>query len=237
MPHKQERIEKIIKAIYKKWKSAFGISTEEHPDEEAIACFLEDRLSRQEKEDIKAHLINCDACAEVATLQMKIGIAPEREVFPAMIAYVKDLVRSKEIAPVLDILLKLRDDILEILNTTGDVLVGQELMAVSILRSRRIKEFKDEVLISKDFKDIRVEARIKNKHGKAFNLAVTVKDNATHELMRDLRVTLFKGNKRIESCLVDSGKVLFENVLLGRYKVQIAAKERKLAFILLDIKR
>ncbi|MCK9602931.1 MAG: zf-HC2 domain-containing protein [Candidatus Omnitrophica bacterium] len=237
MPHKQERIEKLIKVIYKKWKSAFGISTQEHPDEEAIACFLEDRLSRQEKEEMKAHLVNCDACAEVATLQMKIGIVLEREVFPSMIAYVKDLVRSKEIAPVLDILLKLRDDILEILNTTGDVLVGQELMAVSILRSRRIKEFKDEVLISKDFKDVRVEARIKNKHGKAFSLAVTVRNNTTRELMRDLRVTLFKGNKRIESYLVDSGKVIFEDVLLGRYKVQIASKERKLAFILLDIKR
>lgn len=235
MSGEQARIEKLIQGVYKKWKNASQGPEAGHPDEETIACFLEGRLSGQEEEDIKTHLISCDVCAESLAFQLSSGRVPERGVPPALLAYVKDLVRQKEATPVLDILLKIKDNFLEILNTTGDVLVGQELMAVSILRSRRIKEFKDEVLVLKEFQDIRVEARIKNEQGKAFSLAVTVKDKTSQKLMRDLRITLFRQDKKLKSHLTDSGRAVFRHVLLGKYKVEIATRQRKLALILLDI--
>ncbi len=122
------------------------------------------------------------------------------------------------------------------MHTSGDILVGQELMPAPILRSHKIKDFKDEVIILKDFRDIRVEAKIENKGTKAFNLTIRVKDKQTQKIIKDLRVTLIKDDLELESYVADTGVVTFEHVLLGKYTVKIANLENNLASILLDIR-
>ena len=114
--------------------------------------------------------------------------------------------------------------------------MGREFLPAPILRSRNIKEFKDEVTILKDFKDIRVELKLENKGRQAFDLTVIVKEKETQKTIKDLRVTLLKQDLELESYLNDSGKVIFENILLGRYTVEILKLEAKLAAILIDIK-
>jgi hypothetical protein len=93
------------------------------------------------------------------------------------------------------------------------------------------------VTILKDFKDIRVEVKLENKGGQAFDLTVLVKDKQTHCVIKDLRVTLLKDDLELESYLTDSKKVIFEHVLAGRYTVEISNIETKIASIVLDIKR
>jgi hypothetical protein len=136
---------------------------------------------------------------------------------------------------VLEIVLKLKEKTLELLRTTGDVLVGQELVPAPV-RSRQIKDFKDEVTILKDFKDVRVEIKIENKLARAFTLVAMVKDKHTSRVIKDLRVTLIKDELELESYLSDSGKAVFEHVLLGKYTVQIATVENQIYQILLDIR-
>ena len=122
------------------------------------------------------------------------------------------------------------------MNTTGDILVGQEFVPAPVLRSRKAKDFKDEVTILKDFKDIRVEVKIENKVGEAFDLTVLVKEKESQKVIKDLRVTLLRGDLELESYLNDPGKVIFENVLLGKYTIEISTLESKLASVLLEIK-
>jgi hypothetical protein len=55
-------------------------------------------------------------------------------------------------------------------------------------------------------------------------------------LIKDLRVTLIRDDTELESYLSDSGKVVFEHVLLGKYMVEISNIENKLAMIEIDIK-
>ena len=153
-----------------------------------------------------------------------------------MLKYVKNLVRPEDKPPILEIILKLKEKALELLNTTGDILVGQELVPAPVLRSRQMKDFKDEVTILKDFKDIRVEVKIENKHGEFFNVTVMVKEKETQKVIKDLRVCLLKDELELESYLNDAGKVTFEHILLGKYTVEISTLENKLASILLDIK-
>lgn len=207
-----------------------------HPDEETMVCFLEDRLSGQEKEQIIAHLIGCEECMELIATQLRLTLLEDRRVPEELFSAVKNLVSAGEnkIQP-LEIILKFKEKFLEIINTTGDCLVGQELMPLPVLRSRKLKDFKDEVTILKDFKDIRVEAKVENKAG-AFNLTVTVKEKISQKFIQDLRITLLKDNLELESYHTDLGKVTFEHVLLGKYTVEISTIEEKLASILLDIK-
>lgn len=231
-----DKLERLIKMIYKNWKSESKGEQASHPDEETLVCFLEGRLPQEENELIKTHLISCDRCAEIFAIQTKLKIGEERQVPLELVERVKNLVSLKDTTPILEILLRLKEKVLELINTTGDVLVGQELMPAPVLRSRRIKEFKDEVIILKDFQDIRVEVKIENKLGQEFNVAVTIKEKQTQEIIKYLRVALFKDDLELESYLSESGRVTFEHVLLGKYTVEISNPSEKLALILLDIK-
>lgn len=232
----QDKLERLIKMVYKKWKSDSIQAHQLHPDEETLVCFLEGRLTERENDQIKSHLISCDDCAERVALQISLKEIEAKELPQELLPRIKDLVRPLEFPSMLEIILRLKEKVLEILHTTGDVLVGQELVPAPVLRSRQIKDFKDEVNILKDIQDIRVEIKIENKGGQAFNLIIKVRQKQTQEIIKDLRVTLLKDDLELESYLADSGTVTFEHVLLGKYKVEISTLENKLASILLDIK-
>lgn len=232
----QDKLERLIKMVYKQWKKEMPRVEGPHPDEETFVCFLEGRLSRQEEARIKAHLVSCDNCVEILAIQAKLKVSEIEQVPKGLIEGVKNLVKQEDKSLVLEIILRVKEKVLEILNTTGDVLVGQELVPAPILRSRKPKDFKDEVTILKDFKDIRVEVKIENKGTKAFSLTVLAKEKETQKIIKDLRVTLLKDDLELESYLADIGSVTFEHVLLGKYTVEISTLESKLASILLDIK-
>jgi hypothetical protein len=231
-----EKIDKLIKIVYKKWKSKIIQLPKVHPDEEALACFLEGKLGPKETEAVKAHLISCDNCAQAIVTQIKLEDIERRDVPEELLARVKDLVTKSSAPDILEIILRLKEKVTEILKTTGDILVGQELVPAPVLRSRQIKDFKDEVTILKDFKDFRVEIKIENKKAQAFNLEVRIKEKKTQGIMKDLRVTLIKDDVELESYFSDSGRVTFEHVLLGKYTIQISQIDNKVASILLDIK-
>jgi len=230
------KLEKLIGVVYKKWKADQSPSQESHPDEEEIACFLENKLSAQDSKHIKMHLISCARCAEVVSVQLKLKTIETKEIPEDLLMRVKDLVSSADMPSILEIFLKLKEKALELLSTTGDVVVGQEVVPESILRSRKKKDFKDEITILKDFQNIRIEAKIENKLGQAFSLTLIVKEKDTQKIIKDLRVTLIKDDLELESYLTSAGTVIFEHVLLGKYTVEISSVESKLASVLLDVK-
>lgn len=232
----QDRLEKLIRLVYKGWKADQSNKEREHPDEETLACFIEGKLTKEESDIIKEHLIICDNCAEAVALNLSAGTTETKEVPEEMLNRLKNSLVSQCEPSVLEIILRLKEKALEMINTTGDVLVGLELVPAPVLRSRSIKDFKDEVTILKDFKDIRVEVKVENKGGQVFNLNILVRQKQTLETIKDLRVTLIKDDVELESYLTDSGTVIFEHVLFGKYTVEISAIDNKLASILLDIK-
>jgi len=232
----QIKLEKLIKLAYTRWKAGNCQMHKSHPDEEMLASFLEGRLNAQESRDIKLHLLSCDSCARGFATNFCLNNGLDNEVPQELIARMKNLVGGEGKAQALEIFLKAREKIIELLNTTGDILVGQELVPAPILRSRQVKDFKDEVTILKDFQDIRVEIKVENKGANIFNLNIIVRQKQTQKIIKDLRVTLLKEDLELESYLTDSGVVNFEHVLLGRYRIEISSLEKQLACVLLDIK-
>jgi hypothetical protein len=227
--------EELIKVAFRGWKKDAAKLTEAHPDEEALACFLDGRLDNAEAGALQEHLLCCRQCMDAFAIAM--GEAGAAEGVPEeLILKAKALVPVGMAQAVLDICVLLKEKALELLATTGDVLVGQELMPAPVLRSRDIREFKDEVNILKDFPDLRVEARLENKGGKALSLRIAVKKRPTQELLKDLRVTLIRAGTELESYLSGSGAVTFEHVLAGKYRVEISSPEEKLAVMELDIR-
>lgn len=229
-------LEKITKMIYRQWKMAHCFKGQNHPDEESLACFIEDKLPVKDKEAIQEHLVSCDQCAEYVAIQHKIQPHLSLDLPVPLLEKVKKLVLEEAKESLFEILLKLKSNALEIIQTTGDVLVGQELVPAPVLRSRQINEFKEEISIIKDIRQIMVLAKIQNKNTKSFNLTVTVNDKKRQKACKGLRITLIKDSIELESYLTDSGSSYFENILPGDYVVQVSQGDQRIAAIDLKVK-
>lgn len=232
-----KKVERIVRIVFKNWKSQQPKNRLIHPDEETMACFVDGKLPQQEAEKVKLHLLSCDRCSQNLAIQANLDYSGEECVPGNLLGQVKSLVENCDSLSVLEIIFKLKVDLLELVNTTGDVLVGQEFMPSPILRSRKIKNFRDEVVILKDFKDIRVEVKIENKRGESFNVIIIAKEKEAQKPIKDIRITLSKDDLELESYHTETGKVIFENISLGKYIIGISRAENKLASILLDINK
>jgi len=229
------RLEKITRVIYKEWKGSHLYTGKDHPDEERLACFLEDKLSRHDKEIIQKHLLSCDLCAEYLSTQLKIKPRLSLDVPVSLLEKVKKIINQETKENLFEILLRLKGKVIEVIQTTGDVLLGQELIPAPVLRSRQISEFKEEVNILKDLQQIRVLAKIENKDSVSFNLTIMVKDKQG-KIQKNLRVTLLKETIEMESYATDSGTSSFENILPGNYTVEVIQEDQKVAIINLEVK-
>jgi hypothetical protein len=232
----QDKLEKLIKMVYKNWKlKKIGLPSS-HPDEQDCACFFEGKLSAEETVSFKEHLLHCDACAEAISTQIRLNELKESEIPGEIIENSKKMVADYLGVDLLEILLKFAGKAIEIINTTGDLLVGQELIPAPVLRSRSINEFRDEVTILKDFTDIRVEIKIENRNNNIFDVTISVKDKKTQIQIKDLRITLISKGLELESYSSETGKVIFEHIALGRYAIEITSSEEKLGTVIIDVK-
>jgi len=242
--------EKIVRTIYRERKTKLPFMGQDHPSDESLACFLEDKLPVKEKNTVRKHLLNCAVCAECLSVQLKIQPHLSLDVPVPLLEKVKKMVSLQVGENLLEIFLKLKEQALEIIQTTGDVLLGQELVPAPVLRSRKINEFKEELSILKDFQQIRVRVKIQNKSTKNFNLVITVTDKQSHWAEAhglasasqsrkndlDLRVTLLKDGLELESYINDSGSSFFENIPPGDYIVEVSRQGQIEAVIDLKVK-
>ncbi|MFA6129887.1 MAG: hypothetical protein WC731_02760 [Candidatus Omnitrophota bacterium] len=228
--------ERIIRIIYLEWKGSPCFIEKEHPNEETLVSFLEDKLPKLDRDLIQEHLLKCDICAEYLGTQLKIEAHLSKDVPLVLLERVRKMIDSDVKDNILEIFLMLKEKTLEIIQTSGDVLVGQELIPAPVLRSRQINEFKEEVSILKDLKEFRVLVKVENKGDKIFNLAVTIKDKQGRQIDKTLRITLIKDGIELESYVSDTGNIFFENILPDNYKVEVSQGSRILAVINLKVK-
>lgn len=230
-----DKLEGLVKAVYRKWKKREGVKTP-HLDEEELGSFFDGGASSEERERITGHLIACEECSLRFALSLSAESTELRELPAGLLDKVKEGSNLSDKSTGLEIFLRLKENMLEIINVTGDILMGQELIPAPILRSRNIKDFRDEVTIFKDFKDLRLEVRVENKKEKYFNVTIKAKQKQSAKALKDLRITLIREGVELESYLSDFGSVIFEHVLLGKYSLEVSSVSGKLATVVLDVK-
>ena len=231
-----KELEKLIKVVYDKWKAKLPSEQGAHPDEEDFLAFVQNQLPPQQTSRIKNHILSCDSCSQILAVSIKLQSVQELEAPEKLLDQSRELINKAISVRVLEIMLQVKEKMLNLINTSGDVRVGQELIPAAVLRSRKISDFKDEVTILKDFGDIRLEAKITAKESNNFDLLVIIRNKQSQEIIKDLRVSLIKGDLELESYLAESGKVVFEHVSLGKYTVEISSPMDNVASILIDIK-
>ena len=230
-----DRMERFIAMAFNDWKKDQA-RQKRHPDEEEIACFLEGKLSAKDARRFKDHLAACDRCARLLAADLYSYPADQVEVPASCLEAARNMVDKEDHAPIFEIVLSIRDFGFEIIKTTGDVLFGQEFIPAAILRSRHLSDFKDEVVVVKDFPQARIEARIQVVPGQRFNLSVVVRDKKTQRPMEGLRVTLVQDNIELESRVVQEGRAAFEHVCAGSYSISISGLKHSVASISIDVR-
>lgn len=228
--------EKLVKGVYKNWKIRFIRPRGKHLEEEDFFALISGALSSKEAARFKNHILSCEKCAESLAVSVKLQKIPEIEPPDKLLESAWDLINKEISGQRLDIFLSVKDKLLELLNTTGDVLAGREIIPAAVFRGRKTKGFQDAVVIYKDFKNIRVEVRIEAQEKGSFSLQVVIKEKKAQEPVKDLRISLIKDNLELESYLGLTGKAVFDHVVFGRYTVEISNLTEKVAEILIDIK-
>jgi hypothetical protein len=207
-----------------------------HPGEEEIACFLEGKLNKKDAGSLKEHLMSCDACVRLIAAELSAYPSEEVDIPGAVLERARALVPDNTAMPALEIILRIRDFGFEIVKTTGDVLFDREFIPAAILRSRNIIDFKDEVVVIKDFPAGRVEVKVQAGSAGAFHLLVISKDKKTQKPLQDLRVTLCRDDIELESRITDMGKAVFEQVTAGRYSLEISGLKRAVARVVIEVR-
>jgi hypothetical protein len=229
------RFEKAAKVVYRGWKNISADTSGRHPDEEAMACFLEGKSDAAQSDEIREHVLKCDRCAEYLGVHLKIEPHLSKEVPADLLEKIRKMVAACLRDNVFEVSVRLKEGAWEIIQTGGDVLVDQELVPAPVLRSRQINAFKEEVSIFKDLREARILAKLVSKKEKDFNLTVDIKDKQGKRISRNLRVSLIKGEVEMESYVSENGSSIFEDILPGNYKVEISKEGRLVAIIDLKV--
>lgn len=232
----QGKFESFVRALYLSWKKDKGRELDAHLDVEEIISFAEGKLSPGESSKIQEHLIHCDACMEKVSISYELGQVESFEDVPeGVLEKVRLLSDPSFTAAALDICLQIKNGLLEIIRATGNILIGQELIPAPVLRSRLLKEFKDNITILKDFDSIRVKTRIDNRGGRELSLHVYISYKDPQKTLTNIRASLFRGDLEVES-YVARDSVVFEHIVPGCYKIIISDDSGELAVVSLEIK-
>lgn len=222
--------------VYKAYRQEQPKDSQPCPDEETLVCFSEGRLTKPEIEKIQEHLIICSRCAEILSLLSLKGLQEQKEVPESLLQKAKDLVSPVKVLPtILELVIALKEKALEILDTTGDVILGNEIMPLPVLRSRNIRQFQEEINLIKEFGDVKINLTVEKRGRDKVRISLTLVDKSSLLPLQDLRLSLLKDGVEMESYTVASGNAVFEELDFGRYAIEVYRREEKIGFMVLQI--
>lgn len=237
-------IEDIIKQTYKRIKE----QRKDTPvgnclSDEDMVCFTDNVLNKNEKDRFLAHIISCNKCAQKLKDHYAIIKAVEsKEILGApeyLVQRAEDLVYGKVKQNVLDIVLEVKEKIIQVIRTTGEILqesLGPQPAPAYVLRTPKKEAVENEVRISKDFNNLAVDVEIERHEPESANIVVRLTDKASKKRAVGFRVSLIKGDRELESSLVEEGRVKFEEIKLNDYKISLIKDENQIGVVNISIR-
>jgi hypothetical protein len=174
------------------------------PDEEIIADYLEGRLPPEDKEELDAHLSECELCLEELVIAGKASrAAAESPMVPSSITEATVGLVTRRTAGV-------AEKISDYFRYSFPWRWQQ-----ATIRSSKIAAAPDLVIIRKVFKEIQAEIEIEKTGEDKAHIRVRVGEREKN----GIRVTLKKGEREISSQVLSAGYALFEDIPFGRYEI------------------
>jgi len=203
-------------------------------DEIELAAYVDGRLPAGKRASVDLMLSKNEECRETLDIITSVvvgsgdatdGEPPERLVRKAIALYTRK-------SDVLDLVLSFAGNALSVLRAAFEVRVDFPFAAAALRNSGAAN--KGMLVMTKTFEAITAEVNIEKLAGRMCNILVAVQDAKTQRPMENLRVELVSQGRELGSSRLDQGKVLFEDVGLGRYDIII--RDNSAAFGTMAIK-
>lgn len=195
------------------------------PDEEIFADYIEGRLSREKRSEIKEHLSDCDMCRDYFIIAERLIRENERfaldqapaDVTLAAVSLVKNLDTAWPD--------RLKACIRRLNSRMSDLMIQLPWIESHpvMVRSLRKVISNDCITIKKTFKKIKIEFEIEKTGNVKANIRVRVCGYIKPE--RSVRVTLKRNKREIASHLLHRGYALFEEIPFGYYSLDFVKDE------------
>lgn len=232
-----KNIESILKQVLNKLKvTKKSRSKGACLTEMDLSCIIDGKVSELERDKLLAHVLTCQSCTELLGAHLKVmnainnnvALEAPEEVVQAAI----NLYNPEVGVNFLEVALNLKEKFIELVRTTGDILIGPQLVPIPVLRSHgEESQFTDEIKIVKEFDNILTEVGVEKKKPDICDVEIRLTDKETKKKIEGFRVTLNKNGKEIESSLIEDGKVIFKDVRPDKYVVSIIKDDKKFGII------
>lgn len=177
----------------------------------ASHCLNEDQLKL-----VESHLENCDNCLnELINLQKALSLPADLKL---------DISGLRESEDVLEIILKAKDNLLDLIRHTGELLsLKPQLGAV---RGKE-PEKAGSIIIRKDFKDrdLSIEITIDKEMTESGGVArLSIMKLSTEEFLSGIDVALTGEDTHLQGITNKEGVIEFSGIRLGKYDIKIAGE-------------
>ncbi|MFC1594107.1 hypothetical protein ACFL38_02145 [Candidatus Omnitrophota bacterium] len=207
------------------------------PGIETIACYVDGILSQKERESIEYHAEICQKCKEEIACQMEVATLQKKEGLSFVPSFstegAKNLVHEEVGVNILELVVSFTDKAIEVVRTTGDILLGGQLQPAYALRGNKIEPASTQSIV-KIFDNIRVEVEVTRQKDEFNKIILITQDNQTKTPINDLRATLIQEDIELESYIMRNGKAIFESIRPGHYIMRISDVEKPLGIIALE---
>lgn len=190
-------------------------------DDLKLAAYLDGRLSAGEKEAIERQLSERPECRDTANM-IRTVLGSDEALVPSAVP--ERLVRNAiAMHPgnrdALDLVLALAGNALSVVRAALNVQIDFPFPAAA-LRSNPPRDMAL-VVMTKTFDAVTAEVNIEKLAGRICNILVAVRDTKTRTPMENMRIELVSEGRELGSSRLAQGRVLFEDVGLGRYDIVI----------------
>ena len=209
------------------------------PSEETLGGYLEHGLPSDIQTLVEGHLAQCSSCAEQIILIKRVEEDRKMIQTPRhLINRAKNLVEGGLSYSPLEIILRFKEDLCEIIRTTGDILQTAGLTPIpAVVRGAVGDERVSITKISKVFDVASIEVNIEKINVSSFLIKVVASDVPSKKPLNDLRVSLFKEKRELESLLTQKGIVSFKDLTFNRYAIKIFKAQAVVGEILIDLRK
>ncbi len=204
------------------------------PSDEKIAEFVEGLLTGQQTRAVERHVEDCPSCQDLAAAQRRAQRRQEKTALsavpPEVTQRAKDLVPQKSAEKIWNIMVEFSEKIFESIQTTGEILAGPGIKSGYALRDP-VGDSTRTLVVRKALASFTVEIAITEDGRDTHNLLLHVQQGAKGSVPSHFRATLSDGQDELESHPILRGKVAFEKIKQGSYRLEIADPQKILEVI------
>jgi len=232
-----EQLKQAIKRNYLKMNA--DVKKVSCPSEETVVNYLGRQLPPDITSLVEGHLAACSDCAERVILLRRVEADSSTVDVPEhLLSRVKNVVAEKLSSKLLDITLQFKEDVCDVIRATGDVLQIAGVTPIPVaIRGKSGAERVDITKISKVLGPTLVEVNVEKKGAASFSFTVVVADPLTKNPVNNVRVSLFKEKRELESLLTQNGTAVFKKLLFSRYKMHVLKDHALIGEVVVDLRK